>query len=97
MANYKINCEVAKIDAAHTHCQKVGDSFVIGPRTPGGMCARAFAAVYPAALAMRFSEELAWQKGKDCLEVTCPDGFVVCRLRCVGREDIPPQREEERE
>jgi uncharacterized repeat protein (TIGR04076 family) len=80
MPNYKIKCEVVKVEEAKTNCQKVGDAFVIGPRTPEGMCARAFAAVYPAALAMRFSDDFAWQKGKDCLEITCPDGLVVYRL-----------------
>ena len=80
MANYKIKCEVVRVDEAKTGCQKPGDAFVIGPRTPEGMCARAFAAVYPVALAMRFTEDFAWQKRKDCLEITCPDGHVVYRL-----------------
>jgi uncharacterized repeat protein (TIGR04076 family) len=83
MANYEVKCEVLEVNSALTSCQKAGDVFVLGPRTPEGMCARAFAAVYPAALAMRFTEDFAWQKGKDCLEITCPDGFVVYRLTRV--------------
>ena len=80
MANYEVKCEVIEVNSALTSCQKAGDSFVIGRRTPAGMCARAFAAVYPAALVLRFSEDCAWQKGKESLELTCPDGHVVYRL-----------------
>jgi len=85
MANYKLKCEVVRVDEANTSCQKPGDSFVIGPRTPAGMCSRAFATIYPAALAMRFTEEFTWEKPGDGLEVTCPDGFVVYRLTRIVR------------
>jgi uncharacterized repeat protein (TIGR04076 family) len=84
MSDFRINCEVIAVAAGATGCQKPADSFVIGPRTPAGMCSRAFAAVYPAALALRFSDEMAWQKGTDCLEITCPDGHVIYRLKREG-------------
>ena len=80
MSNHKIKCEVVHIATNKFKCSEVGQSFVIGPRTPGGMCARAFAAVYPAALAMRFSEEMAWEQGRGCVDVTCPDNDVTYRL-----------------
>jgi uncharacterized repeat protein (TIGR04076 family) len=44
------------------------------------MCARAFAAIYPAAVAMRFSEEISWEQGRGYVEIMCPDNDVMYRL-----------------
>ena len=79
-ANHKIKCEVVRILADKFKCSKVGDSFVLGPRTPAGMCARAFAAVYPASLAMRFAEKISWESEDGSMEITCPEQDVVYRL-----------------
>jgi uncharacterized repeat protein (TIGR04076 family) len=79
MTEYKIRCDVVKVDRG-TACQRVGDSFTFWKRTPANMCCRAFAAVYPSALAMRFSEGMpGWDDGGH-IDVTCPDGHVVYRL-----------------
>lgn len=86
MANYKIKCEVVKILANKFNCSKIGDTFVLGPRTPGGMCARAFSAVYPASLAMRFAEKISWEGADGSVEITCPDQDVVYRLTRI-KED----------
>ncbi len=80
MANYKIKCEVIDILRNEFNCSKVGQTFIIGTRTPEGMCAKAFAAVYPTALAMRFSEKIAWEKNQEYIDVICPDQDVVYRL-----------------
>ncbi len=80
MADCKIRCEVVEIRQNKFRCCTVGETFVIGPRTPGGMCARAYAAVYPPALAMRFSEKIAWEKDDGTLDLLCPDQDVVYRL-----------------
>ena len=61
MVNYKIKCEVVQIVANKFKCSTLGQTFVIGPRTPEGMCARAYAAIYPASLAMRFSDDISWE------------------------------------
>ncbi len=80
MVNYKIKCEVVNILRNEFNCSKVGQTFILGPRTPEGMCAKAFAAVYPTALAMRFSEKIAWEKDQGYIDVVCPDQDVVYRL-----------------
>ena len=80
MANYKIKCEVVQIVANKFKCSTLGQTFVIGPRTPEGMCARAYAAIYPASLAMRFAEKISWESEDGSVEVTCPDQDVVYRL-----------------
>lgn len=84
MANYQIKCEIVRILANTFQCSRVGQTFMLGSRTPDGMCARAYAAIYPVALAMRFSEEIAWERGLGYLEVTCPDNDVVYRLTRVS-------------
>ena len=87
MANHKIRCEVVRIIENKFGCSNVGDVFVIGPRTPAGMCCRAFAAVYPAALAMRFSDKMAWESDDGHLDVMCPDHDVVYRLTRMDDSD----------
>ncbi len=44
------------------------------------MCARAYAAIYPAALAMRFAEDIAWEQGRGFIDSMCPDNDVLYRL-----------------
>lgn len=80
MANYKIRCEVIDILKNAFSCTKKGQVFIFGPRTPDGMCAKAFTAIYPQALAMRFSEKMAWEDENGFIEITCPDGDIVYKL-----------------
>lgn len=80
MANYKIKIEVIEKSKMCPKVLNAGGGFVMdnapGAEVPAGMCARAFQAVYPTLLAMRFSEETAWEKGKGYFDVTCPDGTL---------------------
>ena len=48
--------------------------------TPEGVCARAFAVLYPYALAMRFAEKTAFERQGPFVEILCPDGDVTFRL-----------------
>jgi len=81
--DYKVRCEVVEILRNAFDCSKVGQAFILGPRTPEGMCARAFAGLYPTALAMRFSERIAWENEQGQVDVTCPERDVVYRLTRV--------------
>lgn len=83
MANYKIKCEIVKIINNSYECSEVGQVFLLRSRTPEGMCARAFATIYPIALAMRFSEKIGWESDDGYIDVTCPDQDVVYRLSRV--------------
>ncbi len=87
MIDNKIKCEVFSIKDNKDCCPgapkiKKGESFIIGHRTPEpkGMCCRAFHAVFPVVFAMRFSDNLGWEKKDGSIEITCPDSFVVYRL-----------------
>lgn len=48
--------------------------------TPEGVCARAFAVLYPYALAMRFAEKISFERKGPFMEILCPDGDVTFRL-----------------
>jgi uncharacterized repeat protein (TIGR04076 family) len=92
-ANYKINCEIVKVDTESGYCpgsakSRLGETYIIGPRTPSpGMCCRAFQSIHPMALAMRFSDEILCEKPEGQVEVTCPDGFVVFRLSRITKDE----------
>jgi len=90
MAGNTIRCEAIKVSTQTQCCPgsarcKLGEVYIFGARTPEpqGMCGRAFHAIHPIALAMRFSERLPFEKQEGHYDVVCPDGFVTYRLsRC---------------
>jgi len=55
------------------------------------MCCRAFAAVYPSSIAMRFSEKCVWQDDEEYIDVKCPDGFVTYRLTRINETSTDPR------
>ena len=63
-----------------------GETFTVGARTPEGVgvCANAFGAIYPMALAMRLTDRMEWET-KDCFEVMCPHGGVLYRITRDGK------------
>ena len=52
---------------------KVGDSFIIGQKTPAGMCSWAFAALFPFAETLEFGGSFPWEKDPSKATVACPD------------------------
>ena len=91
MAVCKIKCEVVDIEGGRDKCagsavMKRGGVFILTQKTPDGLCAKSFSAIYPAAVAMSFSEAIPWEKGKGYLDITCPDGQVIFRLSRIRDE-----------
>jgi len=80
MVDYLVNVEVIAVDEAKTSCQRVGDRFIIGKRTPAGMCSKVFHLLYPYAAVLRFTDNCRWEHGESAITVNCPDGHVVYRL-----------------
>jgi len=65
---------------------KVGDEWVIGSKTPQGMCLSAFDALFPSARVLRFGGTFPWSKDPESATVACPDAenpvvFELRRLR----------------
>ena len=52
---------------------KVGDEFIIGQKTPAGLCSWAFSAIFPFAEVLEFGGSFPWEKDKDKAIVACPD------------------------
>ena len=84
MPDFRIQCAAAEVRTASGTCPgsgrcRKGDTYILGPRTPAGMCARAFTVVYPMAFAMRWTDRMDWEKTGH-VDVICPDGHVTYRL-----------------
>jgi len=82
---YKIAVEVisqkGKCNAGH----KVGDKWVVGNKTPEGICLSAFASLFPNIRALTFGANLPWESDPDFTDMACPDPVnpVVFSLRRI--------------
>ncbi|MEW6032046.1 MAG: TIGR04076 family protein [Bacillota bacterium] len=67
------------------HGHAVGDVFRCGGKTPAGMCAAAYAALYPTIRALAAGGTFPWAEPDGSLELACPDGEnpVIFRLKAV--------------
>jgi len=86
MPNYKIKCVAVDVRTESGICpgsakSQRGETYTLTARTPEptGMCGRAFAALHATAFALRWTENMAWEKA-DHVDVACPDGSVTFRL-----------------
>jgi uncharacterized repeat protein (TIGR04076 family) len=68
---------------------KVGDEFLIGRKTPEGLCMGAFASLLPYVTTLRFGGSFPWEKKEDEATFCCPDPKVcnVFRLERLRREE----------
>ncbi len=64
----------------------LGQGWTLRVHTPEGLCARAFAALYPHALAMRFAEKTLFERNGPYIDIRCPDGEVTFRLSRIKTE-----------
>ena len=71
---------------------KVGDEFVVGKYTPGGLCMGAFASLLPYITTLRFGGSFPWEKSPDGGTFCCPDPKVVNVFRL---ERIAPVQDPE--
>lgn len=65
----KVISQKGKCEAGHT----VGDEFILGQKTPTGLCSWAFASLFPFAEVLEFGGSFPWEKDKDRTSVACPD------------------------
>ena len=80
-----VRVEVVKQEG---HCgagHEVGHSWVCGGKTVEGICAAAYACLYPTLRALSAGGRFEWAAADGSLEVACPDGDnpVVFRLATV--------------
>lgn len=62
---------------------KDGNEFVVGDRTPAGMCSWAFCSIFPFATVLQFGGSFPWGKDSDKITIACPEpeNPVVFELR----------------
>ncbi|MCX5990759.1 MAG: TIGR04076 family protein [Chloroflexi bacterium] len=68
---------------------RLGDEFVIGEKTPPGMCPWAFYTLFPFAGVLQFGGSFPWEDDKDRATIACPDAGnpVVFELRrCLPQD-----------
>ena len=79
---------IAKVISQKGTCgaeHKVGDQWVIGGKTPEGICLSAFNALFPSLRVLRFGGSFPWSSDPDVATAACPDAQnpVVFELRRV--------------
>ncbi len=84
---YEVSVKVVSQEGTCTAGHKVGDEWVIGRKTPAGMCLPAFNAVYQFARVLQYGGTFPFGPDPDVVaNVYCPDrknpvSFEVRRLR----------------
>ncbi len=79
---------VARVISQQGTCgagHKVGDEWVIGSKTPAGLCLSALYAIYPNVRVLRFGGTFPWATDPYITTIACPDAknpivFEVRRL-----------------
>lgn len=80
---------VAKVISQKGTCgaeHKVGDEWIIGSKTPPGICLSAFNALFPSVQVLMYGGSFPWATNPDVATVACPDAanpivFELRRLR----------------
>ena len=83
---YEIAVKVVSQEGTCFNGHKVGDEWVIGSKTPEGMCQSAWVSLYPAARVLMFGGSFPWGDDPDVTTIACPDPknpavFELRRLR----------------
>ena len=70
---YKVQVTVKSAPKGCSQGFKEGDSWLIGNRTPEGMCLPAFGAIYRQIMTLRYGGESPFSEDKDTMAAVCPD------------------------
>ena len=81
--SYEVVAKVVSQKGTCTHEHKVGDEWVIGRKTPAGICMSAFYTLFPSVRVLMFGGTLPWESDPDVTTIACPDAEnpVVFKLR----------------
>jgi uncharacterized repeat protein (TIGR04076 family) len=78
-----------KVKSQKGHCEaghKVGDQWLVGEKTPEGICLFAFSSLFPFITPLMYGGAFPWEKDPDVTTVACPDPdnpvvFEIRRIR----------------
>jgi uncharacterized repeat protein (TIGR04076 family) len=77
-----------KVKSRKGHCEaghKVGDQWLVGEKTPEGICLFAFSSLFPFIAPLMYGGAFPWDKDPDVTTVACPDpdNQVVFEIRRI--------------
>jgi len=77
----KVISQKGTCEAGH----KVGDQWLVGEKTPEGLCIFAFSSLLPCIMPLMYGGSFPWEKDPDMTTVACPDADnpVVFEIRRV--------------
>ena len=83
--HYRVKIEVISQTGDCANGHKVGDAWIAGHVTPGGICIAAFNAMCPQLNILEFGGSYPWKADKDVVQAACPDAtnpvvFQLTRL-----------------
>jgi len=80
---YDVSVRVVSQQGTCGASHKVGDEWVIGGKTPEGICISAFNALLTDLRVLRFGGSFPWESDSDVSTIACPDAKnpVVFELR----------------
>ncbi len=80
---YEVAVKVISQKGTCAQEHKVGEEWVIGSKTPAGICLSAFNVLFPTARVLMFGGSFPWETDPDVTTVACPDAAnpVVFELR----------------
>ena len=75
----RIISQTGTCEAGH----RVGDEYIIGQKSPTGICSWAFYTLFPFAEVLQFGGSFPWEKDPNKTTVACPDPVnpVIFELR----------------
>ena len=81
-ARIRVISQKGKCEAGH----RTGDEWVVGGKTPEGICIFAYSSIFPVLTPLMFGGSFPWEADPDMTTVACPDGdnpvvFELRRLR----------------
>ena len=81
--SYEVLVKVVSQKGTCTNEHKVGDEWIIGSKTPGGICLSAFNTLLPSVQVLSYGGSFPWETDPDVAMVACPDAAnpVVFELR----------------
>ena len=84
---YEIAIKVVSQKGTCSQEHKVGDEWILGTKTPAGICLSAFATLFPYARVLTFGGSFPWESDPDVTTIACPDAAnpVVFELRRIRK------------
>lgn len=75
MRKNDVRVKIVSIKGKCVFGHKLGDEWVIGATSPGGMCMGALTALAPFIRTLQFGGEYEWPAGSGTTQLCCPDPF----------------------